>query len=217
MTRQNEIPSKDEKIKEEILSIRIGKELLQELEEIAKKERMKKSDYVRKAISDAMSFSVMLRKNQTFLVDPEMLRYALEFMDDFDIEEFAILSLKNGRSILKDYLNKNLESSIVQKYLKSKVIIITGLLTYITESILGSTGQGWFKRVHFSWNGLIISIRGTHELGVRFTKFIRYYFVHFFKIFEYTEIEGKSILVDDRIKLEFQGDDNAFDVSILMA
>ncbi|MEX2681476.1 MAG: hypothetical protein Q6373_007740 [Candidatus Sigynarchaeota archaeon] len=217
MTRQNEIPSKDKNVKEEILSIRIGKELLKELEEIAKKERMKKSDYVRKAISDAMSFSVMLRKNQTFLVDPEMMRYALEFMDDFDIEEFALLSLKNGRAILKDYLNKNITSSIVQKYLKSKMTIITGLLTYITESILGSTGQGWFKRIHFSWNDLIVSIRGTHELGLRFTKFIRYYFVHFFKIFDFPEIEGKTILLDDRIKIEFQGNDQAFDVSTLIS
>jgi len=199
------------------LSIRIGTELLKEMEEIAKKERMKKSDYVRKAISDAMSFSIMLRKNQTFLVDPKMMQYALEFMDDFDIEEFAIMSLKNGRSILKDYLNKNIESSIVQKYLKDKVTIITGLLTYITESILGSTGQGWFKRIHFSWNNLILSIRGTHELGLRFTKFIRYYFVHFFKIFDYCEIEGKSILIDDRIKIEFQGNDQAFDISTLMS
>nr|MDO8084863.1 ribbon-helix-helix domain-containing protein [Candidatus Sigynarchaeum springense] len=199
------------------MSIRIGTELLKEMEEIAKKERMKKSDYVRKAISDAMSFSIMLRKNQTFLVDPKMMQYALEFMDDFDIEEFAIMSLKNGRSILKDYLNKNIESSIVQKYLKDKVTIITGLLTYITESILGSTGQGWFKRIHFSWNNLILSIRGTHELGLRFTKFIRYYFVHFFKIFDYCEIEGKSILIDDRIKIEFQGNDQAFDISTLMS
>lgn len=164
-----------------------------------------------------MSFSIMLRKNQTFLVDPKMMQYALEFMDDFDIEEFAIMSLKNGRSILKDYLNKNIESSIVQKYLKDKVTIITGLLTYITESILGSTGQGWFKRIHFSWNNLILSIRGTHELGLRFTKFIRYYFVHFFKIFDYCEIEGKSILIDDRIKIEFQGNDQAFDISTLMS
>ncbi len=210
-------PSELNNRKEVVLSIRIRSDLLGEMDTIADKEKMNRSDYIRKAISDAMSFSVALRKNQTFLVDPEMMRYALEFMDDFDIEEFAILSLKNGRAILKDYLNKNLESSIVQKYLKSKVIIITGLLTYITESILGSTGQGWFKRVHFSWNGLIISIRGTHELGMRFTKFIRYYFVHFFKIFDYSEIEGKSILVDDRIKIEFQGNDQAFDVSTLMA
>ncbi len=211
-------PYLEQKIpKEVVLSVRIRSDLLGEMDAIADKEKMNRSDYIRKAISDAMSFSVALRKNQTFLVDPEMLRYALEFMDDFDIEEFAILSLKNGRSILKEYLNKNLESSIVQKYLKSKVIVITGLLTYITESILGSTGQGWFKRVHFSWNGLTISIRGTHELGLRFTKFIRYYFVHFFKIFDYGEIEGKSILVDDRIKIEFQGNDQAFDVSTLMA
>lgn len=199
-----------------MLSIRIGTELLREMEEIAKRERMNKSDYIRKAISDAMSFSVMLRKNQTFLVDPGMMRYALEFMEDFDIEEFALLSLKNGRAILKDFLNKNITSSIVQKYLDSKVTIITGLMTYITQSILGPTGQNWFKRIHFSWKGTSVSVRGTHDLGLRFSKFMRYYFLHFFEIFDYQEMEGNAILQDDRIKLEFQGEERAFEISTLM-
>ncbi|NMC04022.1 MAG: ribbon-helix-helix protein, CopG family [Candidatus Lokiarchaeota archaeon] len=204
------------KKKEVMLSIRIGTDLLKEMEEIAKRERMNKSDYIRKAISDAMSFSVMLRKNQTFLVDPKMMQYALNFMDDFDIEEYAILSIKNGRSILKDFLNKNVSSTIVQKYLTSKVNIITGLLTYITQSILGPTGQNWFRRVNFSCNGTAVSIRGTHDLGLRFSRFIAYYFKHFFEIFGYNEMAGKTIIHTDRIKLVFLGDDGDFDVSMLM-
>src|SRR5271157_4072594 len=100
-----------EKNKECVLSIRIDSDLLQELNTIAEKEHLSRSDYIRKAISDAMSFSVQLRKNQTFLINSEMLKYSLGLMDDNDIEEYAILSIQNGREILKEYLNKNLSSS----------------------------------------------------------------------------------------------------------
>nr|MDO8109806.1 hypothetical protein [Candidatus Sigynarchaeota archaeon] len=113
-------------------------------------------------------------------------------------------------------MNKNVTSSIVKKYLTNKVTIITGLMTYITQSILGSTGQNWFRRIHFSWNTTAISLRGTHELGLRFSKFIRYYFVHFFEIFDYHENTSKTILQDDSIKFEFSGDDAEFDVRQLM-
>jgi len=202
-----------------MLSIRIDNDLIQELDVIADREHLTRSDYIRKAISDAMSFSVLLRKNQTFLVNPEMLQYSLSFMDENDIEEYALLSIQNGREILKEYLNKNLLSSIVQKYLDDKQTIISGLLTYITQSVLGPTGQKWFYRIHFTWHNNIVVIMGTHTLGLAFTTFMRYYFMHFFEIFGFQEVESKikAALKEDRIKLEFSGELGKFDITTLMA
>lgn len=207
-----------EKNKECVLSIRIDSDLLQELDTIAEKEHLSRSDYIRKAIADAMSFSVQLRKNQTFLINSDMVKYSLGLMDDNDIEEFAILSIQNGREILKDYLGKNLSSSIVQKYLEDNQTIISGLLTFIIQSILGPTSQKWFHRIHFSWHENIVAIIGTHALGLGFSKFMRYYFMHFFDIFNFQEVENKNkiIINEDRIKLEFKGNFGKFDVAMIM-
>ncbi len=178
---------------------------------------MSKSDYIRKAISDAISFSNMNRQNQTFLVYPEMLKFSLNFMEDIDIEKYATLSLQNGRQILKEYLQKNIKSSIVQKYLRNKKSIITGLLTYISQSILAPTGQGWFQRIRCAWEGDTIAITGMHALGIKFSKFIQFYFIQFFEIFGYTEIATSTVVKDDRLKLLFHGDFAEFDVNLLMA
>ncbi len=189
---------------------------MDEIDTVAVKENMSKSDYIRKAISDAISFSNMNRQNQTFLVYPEMLKFSLNFMEDLDIEKYAALSLQNGRQILKGYLQKNIKSSIVQKYLTNKKSIITGLLTYISQSILAPTGQGWFQRIHCVWESDNIAITGIHALGLKFSKFIRFYFFQFFEIFGYTEIAASTILKDDRLKLVFHGDFAEFDVNVLM-
>ncbi|HMF31143.1 MAG TPA: hypothetical protein VKK79_07005 [Candidatus Lokiarchaeia archaeon] len=205
-----------EEPKEYVLSLRIPINLNEEIEEVATKENLTKSDYIRKAISDAISFSVTLRQNQTFLIDQEMVKFALEFMEDIDIEEFATLSIQNGRKILKSYLNKNVNSSIVQKYLDDKKTIVSGLLIYITQSILSPTGQNWFKRVLFSWTGDVVTITGTHDLGLKFSEFMHYYFVKFFAIFNYEELKENVILKEDRIKLKFQGENKEFDINILL-
>ncbi len=199
-----------------MLSLRIRTDLLEEIDVVASKEHMSKSDYIRKAISDAISFSAMNRQNQTFLVFPEMLKFSLNFMEDLDIEKYAILSLQNGRQILKAYLQKNIKSSIVQKYLTNKKSIITGLLTYISQSILAPTGQGWFQRIHCAWESDTLAITGMHTLGLKFSKFIRFYFIQFFEIFDYTEITTSTILKEDRLKLVFRGDFAEYDVNLLM-
>jgi hypothetical protein len=203
--------------KDYVLSLRIRADLVNEIERIAEKEKMSKSDYIRKAISDGISFSSMNRQNQTFLVYPEMLKFSLNFMEDLDIEKFAVLSLENGRQILKAYLQKNINSTIVQKYLTNKKTIITGLLTYITQSILAPTGQNWFQRIHCVWEGEDLAITGMHALGLKFSKFIRFYFIQFFEIFEYTEVATSTILKEDRLKLVFHGDFAEYDVKLLMA
>ncbi len=190
---------------------------MEEIDSVAVKENMSKSDYIRKAISDAISFSSMNRQNQTFLVYPEMLKFSLNYMEDHDIEQYALLSLQNGRQILKAYLQKNIKSSIVQKYLTNKKTIITGLLTYISQSILGPTGQHWFQRIHCAWEGDTLAIAGVHSLGLKFSKFIWFYFIQFFEIFDYTEIAASTILKEDRLKLVFHGDFAEYDVNQLMA
>ncbi len=189
---------------------------MEEIDSVAVKENMSKSDYIRKAISDAISFSAMNRQNQTFLVYPEMLKYSLNFMEDFDIEKYAALSLQNGRHILKAYLTKNIKSSIVKKYLTNKKSIITGLMTYITQSILAPTGQGWFQRIHCVWESDNLAITGMHSLGIKFSIFIRFYFIHFFEIFDYIEVAANTILKDDRLKLVFHGDFAEYDINLLM-
>ena len=144
--------------KEYVLSLRLPKNLQEEIETAAKKEHMGKSDYIRKAISDAITFSNVGRKNQTFLVGPDTMKFSLKFMEDVDIEEYAAISLQNARIILKDYLNGQIHSSIVQKYLTNKKTIISGIMTFLLQSIFAPTAQKWFHRIHAAWNGDTIKI-----------------------------------------------------------
>jgi hypothetical protein len=202
--------------KDFVLSLRLPTSLLFEIDQIADKERLSRSDYIRKALSDAVSVVEVLRKAQTFFVTPAMMQFSLQFMEDLDIEKYATLSLQNALSFLKQYLNHSLKSSIVQKYLSNKKTIISGLLTYITQSVLGPTAQKWFERIHFGWEGQSVTITGMHGLGMKFSKFISYYFLHFFNIFNYTENIAQIQLKEDRLKLVYQGDFKEFDISVLM-
>lgn len=202
--------------KEFVLSLRIKKSLLGEIDIAAQKERMNRSDYIRKAISDAISFSEIYRLNPTFLVNPDVFKFAIKSMEDIDLEELAALSMRNARYILKLYLQKNLQSSIVQKYLTNMKSIIIGLLTYIIQSILSPTGQHWFKRIHFAWETDAFVITGMHTLGLNFSKFMRCYFIQFFDVFGFKEQPSKQILHEDKLKLVFTGELKDFDIKTLL-
>jgi hypothetical protein len=205
-----------EQPKDFVLSLRIPMDLLKEIDECADKEHLGRSDYIRKAISDAISVSEVLRQAQTFLISPEMIQIALEHMDEFDIENFAILSLKSGRNFLKLYLQHSLHSTVIKKYLPNKQTILSGIMEYLSQSILGPTGQHWVDRIHFSWEGNKVILTGIHSLGLNFSKFLYYYFFHLFEIFNYTCVQTEIILKEERLKLIFQGDAKEFDVSSLM-
>lgn len=201
---------------EYVFSLRIKPSLLKEIEDVARKENMTKSDFIRKAISDAMSFSEMFKRNQTFLVSPKMTEFALNLMNDSEIERFALMSIQNGQDILKTYLKYRSHSTIVKQYLDSKKTMITGLLKYIIYSILAPTGQEWFQRIQFTWDENNVIIAGIHKLGEKFSKFILLYFTYFFRIFGCTECENIRILKEDRLKIGFTGDMKEFDVKLLM-
>jgi len=213
LTSESEIqdPSEDH-----ILSLRIKKNLLKEIETVGANEKMNKSDYIRKAVSDAISISEVLRQNSTFLVSPQMIKFAVAKMNDEEIDEFAGLSLQNGREVLKLYLKKNRESSIVKKYLTNKKTIIIGLLTYIIQSILAPTAQKWFTKIHASWEADKMIIAGTHILGHNFSKFMECYFKHFFDLFAYREQTNDAIIEEDKLKVVFQGETTDFDISVFL-
>lgn len=201
---------------EYVFSLRIKPSLLKEIEDVARKENMTKSDFIRKAISDAMSFSEMFKRNQTFLVSPKMMEFALNLMNDSEIERFALMSIQNGQDILKTYLKYRSHSTIVKQYLDSKKTMITGLLKYIIYSILAPTGQEWFQRIQFTWDENKVIIAGIHKLGEKFSRFILFYFTYFFRIFACTECENIRILKEDRLKIGFTGDMKEFDIKLLM-
>jgi hypothetical protein len=212
----NSISEIQDPSEEHILSLRIKKNLLKEIETVAAKEKMSKSDYIRKAVSDAISISEVLRHNSTFLVSPQMIKLAVAKMSDEEIDQFALLSLQNGKEVLKLYLKKNIQSSIVKKYLTNKKTIIIGLLTYIIHSILAPTAQNWFSKIHASWDADKMIITGTHLLGINFSKFIQAYFKHFFDLFAYKEQINERILQEDKLKLVYQGETTEFDISIFL-
>lgn len=201
---------------EYVFSLRIKLSVLKEIDDVARKENMTKSDFIRKAISDAMSFSEMFKRNQTFLVSPKMMEFALNMMNDAEIEKFALMAIQNGQEILKTYLKYRSHSTIVKQYLDNKKTMISGLLKYIIFSILAPTGQEWFQRIQFTWDGDLVIIAGIHRLGEKFSKFIHLYFTKFFSIFSCYENENVRILKEDRLKIGFTGDMSEFDIKLLM-
>ena len=200
-----------------VLSLRIPMDFLSEIDDCANKEHLARSDYIRKAISDAVSVTEVLRQAQTFLVSPEMLKFSLAHMEENDIEEYALLSLQSGRNFLKLYLQHSLNSTVIQKYLPNRRTIVSGIMEYLSQSILGPTGQHWVDRIHSSWEGDNIIITGVHTHGLNFSKFLYYYFFHLFEIFNYTCNQSQNIVKEERLKLIFQGNAEEFDVRMLMA
>ncbi len=198
--------------KEHIFSIRMKKSLLKEISQTAKKERISKSDFIRKSISNEISFQEFNRFSQTNFLGPNMVEYALKFMDELEIEDFAKLAMLNGRKFLSQFLEKQKTSSITKKYLKNKKSIMSGLLQYITQSILPQSAQNWFQRITYSLRGNQFVITGIHRRGEKFSLFIRHYFIHFFNIFEFNEIKSKMIIGENRLKLVFSGQWDEFDI-----
>ena len=207
---------KKPKKKEHVFSLRLKKSLLNEIDEAAKKLYINKSDFIRKAISDAISFQEFNRFSQVFFMGPNMLKFSLDLMDELQIEDFAQLALNNGQKFLSIYLKKQMNSSITEKYLENKKTIISGLLLFITESILSQSGQGWYERIRFSWRKDSIVITGVHNLGEKFSIFTRYYFIHFFSLFDFHDEPGLMILEENRIKFVFTGELSHFDLNILL-
>jgi hypothetical protein len=224
----NNLPDDDKQLEEQgnitqnlknqeiILSLRVKPQFAHEIDQISRKLKVNKSDFIRKAISDSISIHEIYRKNQTFLIGPNMFEFSLKFMDECDLEEYAQLALENGKRILKLYLQKQINTSIVQKYLKNKKTILTGLLFFITESILSPVGQELFKRIFFSWKENQVILTGVHHLGDKFSIFMRFYFIHFFKLFQFTEVKDECLLKENKIKLVFEGDIGKYDISFLM-
>ncbi len=204
------------KTKDHVFSLRIKKSLLQEITEAARKAGVSKSDFIRKAVSDEISFQEFNRFSQTMFMGPDVLNYSLQLMDELQIEDYAKLALQNGRNFLSRFLKKQKSSSITKKYLQNKKTVILGLLKYITESILAPSGQGWFERIRFSLRGEQVVITGIHTLGQKFSLFMRYYFIHFFSLFEFIEETRRTILEEDRLKLAFTGTMNDFDIDVLL-
>ncbi len=202
--------------KENVLSIRINNKLLEELDILVKINHTNRSDFIRKAISDSISFNQIYRFHPTFLVSPEMFGVILSEINEDKIKNIAKLSILNAKLILKTYLQKNIQSSIVEKYLKDKRTIISALLKYIIESILSSKGQNWLKKINYTSISDKFTITGTHSLGENFSKFLYYYFIDFFFIFDFKILDEKCILTESTIKIIFSGENDEFDINVFL-
>ncbi len=143
------------------------------------------------------------RPNKKLIFSQNMLKPLINNADWDVIEEIAEISFQNGVSDhrcidnLLDILNKG---STTAEY----TLDLEGRVKSLIENVFSPFAQNWFESIKYGWNRKNVIIGGKHNLGPKFSLFIKLLLNKYMKIYNYelkTEEyrEGKSEETNDTI------------------
>ena len=200
----------DEKKKENLLAVRVQDDLLSRINHYCTKKRFTKSSLIRLATEKYLS---LFDREED---DPEPLLIwgkkeiieLLKYLDEESIAKVAEVAFKTSREKYKEMLQTSIYKEKEKKDKKpiSKEEKITqckkmwGFLKNLVLSNIG--GFNWFKKIHESWNGPNLKIAGTHDLGLNFSRYIKYRIINHMKPYDYVLIS--ETLQENKLILDFQ-------------
>ena len=174
---------KEKPIQYKELRVRVSEFDLDVIDAFCKVMNQSKTKVVKKALKNYIYLSVenKERPNKKVLFSQNMLKPLLDSADESLIEEIAEISFQNGISdsgIYYDVINalRGIEEDLT----------IERRIEGLVNGVFSPDAQNWFEDIKFGWNGQILIIGGKHNLGSKFSLFIKLLMMKYLEVYGYT-------------------------------
>jgi len=161
--------------KSQIIGIRIEDELLQRLEQYAINTNETKSHIARKAIIEWMEVLDHSRNTNQIIISKNLFQNCLDLADDTHLQKFA-----------EELVQQFDERLGIIEFNEGEVEIIKIIFQVIIRRI-GPTGQNWFQHLEYNIAPEMLEIKGIHNISLKFSVFMKYFFRAIFKMKLLTE------------------------------
>ena len=173
---------KEKPIQYKELRVRVSEFDLDVIDAFCKITNQSKTNAVKQALKNYIYLNVenTERPNKKVLFSQNMLKPLLDSADESLIEEIAEISFQNGMSdsrLYYDVLNalRGTEEDLT----------IERRVEGLVEGVFSPEAQNWFEDIKFGWNGKILILGGKHNLGPKFSLFIKHLMVKYMKVYGY--------------------------------
>jgi hypothetical protein len=175
-TVNSNLNSLDKKNKERILGVRFDAETRKQIEEFSEKYQVSKSDFTRTAIHNYLSLfeeqdSV---KNPKMILSQNLFKFALENMEESELEGLAEQSYRNGLIFGNFWKQKLKFNQTTENHEHFKRDWLTFLLTHLNKQVFSNEGMNWFESTKLTRSKTTVNFSGSHNLGKNFSIFITF-------------------------------------------
>ena len=181
----------DKKNKERILGVRFDAETRNRIEVFSEKYNVSKSDLTRNAIHNYLSLfeeqdSV---RNPKMILSQNLFKFALENMEDSELEGLAEQSYRNGLIFGNFWRERLTFDQNTKDHESFKMDWLSLLLDHLNTQVFSSEGMNWFEKTYFEKDDLNVNFTGSHNLGRNFSKFINYLLDKYISSRNYTLVD----------------------------
>jgi hypothetical protein len=181
-------------MKEKIVAFRVEDVLWNEIMQYSKEKEISKSKVTREALKKYLSiykypFPMILWGYNEF-------RFALECLNETQLEDLAQISFENGIKG-EDYYGNDFLGLKNMKGIKYNAKYVIALLSFT----FSSQGQNWFHKFKSIWRKKSVIVYGTHDLGKKFSFYIKLILKKFMERYDYQIT--KEELRDNLLIIEF--------------
>ncbi|MFX0072303.1 MAG: hypothetical protein ACFFAO_14550 [Candidatus Hermodarchaeota archaeon] len=147
-----------------LYGLRLSDENIKKLEIIAQNNNQSVNSVMKNAILEWLEIFFRVRKQGMIILGKSFLSSLLEFTDDEKIKPIAEMTAKRKTDFFLFILGKQLNKETLEDFIK------------FTPKILGSKGLMWFDHLEITKEESSVYIRGIHNLGETWSKFMLLFF-----------------------------------------
>ena len=134
------------------------------------------TDFTRTAIHNYLSLfeeqdSV---RNPKMILSQNLFKFALENMEESELEGLAEQSYRNGLIFGNFWKQKLKFNQTTENHEQFKRDWLTFLLTHLNKQVFSNEGMNWFESTKLTRSKTTVNFSGSHNLGKNFSIFITY-------------------------------------------
>ena len=147
-----------------LIGIRLSDDIIQKLEIIAQNNNQSVNNVIKNAIIEWLEIFFRIRKQGMIILGKPFIASLLEFIDNEKIKILAEVTAKRKADLYLFFLGKHLNKDTLEDFIK------------YTPKILGNKGLMWFDHLEINKENSSILIKGIHNLGETWSKFLVFFF-----------------------------------------
>ena len=147
-----------------LIGLRLSDDIIQKLETIAQNNNQSVNNVMKNAIIEWLEIFFRVRKQGMIILGKSFISSLLEFTDDEKIKSIAEMTAKRKSDFFRFFLGKQLNKETLDDFI------------IFTPKILGSKGLMWFNHLEIAKEDSSVYIRGIHNLGETWSKFMMLFF-----------------------------------------
>lgn len=146
-----------------LIGLRLSDEIIQKLETIAHNNNQSVNNVIKNAIIEWLEIFFRVRNQGMIILGKPLLMGLLDFTNNEDIKLLAEITAKRKADFYLFFLGKHLNKEVLEDFIK------------YTPKILGKKGLMWFDHIEITNEQHSIFIKGIHNLGETWSKFLMYF------------------------------------------